>query len=51
VRACRDPHDDKVLEAAVSGRADVLITGDKDLLELNPFRGIAILGPVNFLRR
>ena len=45
VRACRDPHDDKFLEAAVNGRADVIITGDKDLLELHPFRGIAIVRP------
>ena len=51
VRACRDPHDDKFLEAAVNGRADVLITGDKDLLELNPFRGIAIVSPADYLSR
>jgi putative PIN family toxin of toxin-antitoxin system len=51
VRVCRDPHDDKFLEAAVNGRADVLITGDKDLLELHPFRGIQILGPAAFLGR
>jgi putative PIN family toxin of toxin-antitoxin system len=51
VRAGRDPRDDKFLEAAVNGRADVLITGDKDLLELHPFRGIEILGPANYLGR
>ena len=51
VRACRDPHDDKFLEAAVNGRADVIITGDKDLLELHPFRGIAIVGPADYLSR
>jgi putative PIN family toxin of toxin-antitoxin system len=49
VRACRDPHDDKFLEAAVNGRADVLITGDKDLLALHPFRGIAIVSPADYL--
>ena len=32
VRASRDPKDDKFLEAAVNGRADVIVTGDKDLL-------------------
>jgi len=51
IRACRDPDDDKFLEAAVNGRADVLISGDKDLLALHPFLGIAILTPAEFLAR
>jgi putative PIN family toxin of toxin-antitoxin system len=49
IRACRDPRDDKFLEVAVHGRADAIVTGDKDLLELNPFRGIAILTPSAYL--
>lgn len=49
VRVCRDPRDDVVLEAALNGRADVVITGDKDLLALHPFRGIAILTPADYL--
>src|SRR5580692_5295943 len=40
VSVCRDPTDDMFLELAVSGRADLILTGDKDLLVLNPFRGI-----------
>ena len=51
VRACRDPRDDKFLELAVHGHADLLITGDADLLALHPFRGIAILSPDDFLLR
>jgi len=51
IRASRDPKDDKFLEAAVNGRADVIVTGDKDLLDLNPFRGIAILTPAAYLAR
>jgi uncharacterized protein len=51
VRACRDPRDDKFLEAAVNGRADVMITGDKDLLVLHPFLHIAILTPAAYLER
>ena len=51
VQASRDPKDDKFLEVAVNGRADVLVTGDGDLLELNPFRGIAILTPAAYLSR
>ena len=51
VRACRDPRDDKFLEAAVNGRADLVIAGDRDLLELDPFMGIAILAPAAYLTR
>ena len=51
IRASRDPKDDKFLEAAVNGRADVIVTGDKDLLDLNPFRGIAIVTPAAYLAR
>jgi putative PIN family toxin of toxin-antitoxin system len=49
IRACRDPKDDKFLEVAVHGRADAIVTGDADLLDLNPFRGIAILTPREYL--
>lgn len=51
IRACRDPRDDKFLEVAVHGRADAIITGDRDLLDLNPFSGIAILTPAEYLER
>jgi putative PIN family toxin of toxin-antitoxin system len=51
IRASRDPRDDKFLEAAVNGRADVIVTGDKDLLDLDPFWGIAIVTPVDYLAR
>lgn len=49
IQACRDPKDNMLLELAVSGKADVLITGDSDLLVLNPFKKIAILPPEEFL--
>ena len=48
--ACRDPKDDKFLELAVNGRADMIITGDSDLLVLNPFRDILIVTPTTFVR-
>jgi putative PIN family toxin of toxin-antitoxin system len=51
LRACRDPKDDKILELAVNGRADLIVTGDKDLLELNPFRDIPIITPAEYLER
>ena len=50
VRVCRDPKDDKILEIAINGNADYIISGDNDLLELNPFRGISIISPAEFLR-
>ncbi len=50
IRACRDPKDDMLLELAVNGSADVVVTGDKDLLALNPFRGIPILTPARYLK-
>ena len=49
IRICRDPKDDRVLELAVCGNAAYIVTGDADLLVLNPFRGIGVLRPADFL--
>lgn len=49
IAVCRDPKDDKFLELAVSGNATHIVTGDADLIALNPFRGIEILPPHRFL--
>jgi len=51
IRACRDPKDDKFLELAVTGQAECIVTGDDDLLILNPFRGVPILTAAEFLDR
>ena len=51
VKACRDPKDNKILALAVDGRATVIVTGDQDLLSLDPFRGIRIERPDRFLNR
>jgi putative PIN family toxin of toxin-antitoxin system len=48
--ACRDPQDDKFLELAVSGRADLIISGDTDLLALSPFRNVPIITPAAFVQ-
>jgi putative PIN family toxin of toxin-antitoxin system len=50
VRECRDPRDDKFLEVALNGSADLIITGDGDLLALHPWREIAILTPGQYLQ-
>ena len=49
IDVCRDPKDNQVLEAAVAGRADIMVSGDDDLLVLNPFEGIPIVVPAAFL--
>jgi predicted nucleic acid-binding protein len=46
----RDPTDARFLGLAVNGHADLILTGDKDLLAVNPFRGIPIVAPVSFVR-
>ena len=46
--ACRDPDDDAVLACALEARADYLVTGDVDLLELKAFKGIRIVTPRDF---
>jgi uncharacterized protein len=51
ITACRDPKDNKFLETAVAGQAEALVSGDEDLLTLDPFAGIPILQPAAFLQR
>ena len=45
---CRDPDDDNILTAAISGKVDCLISGDEDLLVLKKVQGIPILKPKDF---
>lgn len=51
VTACRDPKDDKFLEAALAGEADCLVSGDTDLLDMVAFENIPILRPAELLAR
>lgn len=46
---CRDKDDDKVLETAIAGHADIILTGDQDLLVLKKYQGIRILSPRQFV--
>ncbi len=50
IAACRDPTDDKFLELAANGRADLIVSGDNDLLVLSPFRGVRIVSPLTFVQ-
>jgi uncharacterized protein len=51
VTACRDPKDNKFLEAALAASADCIVSGDRDLLEMSVFEEIPILRPAEFLAR
>jgi putative PIN family toxin of toxin-antitoxin system len=48
---CRDPDDNRVLECALEGEADCIVSGDKHLLELKQFRLSRILTVSEFLRQ
>jgi putative PIN family toxin of toxin-antitoxin system len=49
IDVCRDKKDNKFIELAICGIADYIITGDEDLLILNPYHGISIIRPRQFL--
>ncbi|WP_229456123.1 putative toxin-antitoxin system toxin component, PIN family [Nostoc sp. CHAB 5715] len=49
INECRDLKDNKYLELALSGQAECIVTGDDDLLVLNPWRDIEILNVQEFL--
>ncbi|MBI3379335.1 putative toxin-antitoxin system toxin component, PIN family [Candidatus Gottesmanbacteria bacterium] len=51
LKICRDPKDNKFLEIAYEAGAKYLISGDKDLLELNSIRRIKIISPSVFIER
>jgi putative PIN family toxin of toxin-antitoxin system len=48
---CRDPDDDAVLALARAAQADVIVSGDDDLLSLTSFESIPILNPAQALAR
>lgn len=50
VTACRDPMDDKFLDLAINGRADIIISGDKDLLSMRLYKDTRIITPAEFIK-
>lgn len=46
---CRDPKDNKFLALAVDAEAKAIVTGDNDLLVLNPYRGLVVCKANDFL--
>ena len=49
INACRDPRDNMFLELAVCGKADMILSGDADLLVLDAFLDIRIINPTAFV--
>jgi uncharacterized protein len=49
VKACHDPTDDKVLALAESANSPIIVSGEKDLLSMHPFREIEILSARQFV--
>jgi putative PIN family toxin of toxin-antitoxin system len=51
VTDCRDPKDNKFLALAIDAGAKIIVTGDKDLLVMHPYKDITICTPAEFLSR
>jgi predicted nucleic acid-binding protein len=51
IQACRDPADDKFLEAAIAGQPDFFVSGDRDLTDMGEFRSSEIVTPRQFYER
>jgi predicted nucleic acid-binding protein len=49
VTGCTDPDDNRVLECALASRATHIVTGDRDLLALDPFRTVRIVQAAKLL--
>ena len=50
VTDCRDAKDDRYLELALAASADIIVSGDMDLLILDPWRGVRVMTPAQFVR-
>ena len=47
---CRDPEDDKFISCAISGSADYIVSGDKDLFDLKQYKSIKIIKASDFIK-
>lgn len=48
---CVDPDDDKFLECALAGKAKVIVSGDKHLIEISGYRNLEIISPRSFVEK
>lgn len=51
ITVCDDPDDDKFIECALAGKCEIIISGNKHLLKLSKYRGVAILALRDFVDR
>ena len=51
ITLCRDPDDNRIIETAVLGSCNYIVSGDKDLLILKTYEDIQILKPAEFLEQ
>jgi len=51
IAVCDDSDDDKFIECALAGNCEIIISGDKHLLKLSKYQGVAILAPRYFVDR
>lgn len=49
VKICRDPKDNMVIDTAINGNASVIVSGDKDLTDIEKYKNIKILSAKQFL--
>jgi putative PIN family toxin of toxin-antitoxin system len=49
VRILKDEPDNRILECASCGKADVIVTGDKEMLKLREYEGVKIIGLNEYL--
>jgi putative PIN family toxin of toxin-antitoxin system len=49
VADCRDEKDNRYLELAAAAGATYIVSGDRDLLDLDPWRGIRIVTPAGYV--
>ncbi|MFH1617782.1 MAG: putative toxin-antitoxin system toxin component, PIN family [Candidatus Margulisiibacteriota bacterium] len=50
IRICDDPDDNKFIECAVAGKANFIVSGDKDLLRIQEYQEIRIIAPSDFIK-
>lgn len=50
IHILKDEADNRILECAVKAKAEVIVTGDKHLLDLSKYNGIAIVSLAHFLK-
>jgi len=51
ITVCEDPDDNKFIECAIASNCQIIVSGDKHLLKLTGYKGIAVLNPRDFVEK